>query len=721
MTPGPTDSGLDRRRGGFFRDFPQAELLDEALRDNANRTPVFFVGRVLQDMDPDLQSTGFALVRLGPQMERLFNVNGEIAAYFVPWPDFQRRSFNAIVQRTQQLAKDLQQRLLQQQRFTPSRRLALLISPDETVAKKVSEWQADSDASLMVVPLEMSPAIGPEVLRDLLVRELRLRLGSRDLYQEQNPVSGEDFFGRTSLLRDVQADILGDVNVAILGLRRSGKTSVLKELQRQLLPQDTIVAIADFQTLDNSSVDDLAHSIAANLLAQLKVAKENDKPVRIGSTQDQDCDGMTLSGLAQRINKVASSNRHFRIVIALDEVESAARVAETDPEAVRLLLAALRSPVQTQPNVSLVFSGVANRLFRSITLGPERKVENPMFRQVKSVYLRPFDEPETAALLRGLGRPMFLDWGDDAVSRVQELTGGHPFFVRDLASAVRTVKVGSADVTSTTHITDADVDAVRDAWTGEARQAWNGIVESLGIHYRAAADLLDNSLTETEVSDWVVGDPDADAAADDLVALGLLMRNGREVKFSAACRALRALAGSRVRSPDGVLGLEVPVQQLIQHEESHTLEFKSTARFNPMNDNAGKGDPRLELEILKTVAGFLNADGGSLVIGVNDARQVLGIADDLSLFGGSQDRFERWLQGDLLGGRIDLQLIQAKVRLEFPIVRGQIVCRVAVEPSPGDVAFVDNEKLFVRMGNQTREIVGAREITRFTKERDQQS
>ena len=708
---------LDRRKLEFFRDFPQAKLLDDALHTNTNRTPVFYVSRIPDDLDRDLRNTGFALVRLGDHLEDRFSINGEVAAYFVPWSDFQRRSFNAITQGTQQLAKSLQEQFeVGHQRFTPSRRLALLVAPDKGLVRKISDWQAESGESLVVIPLDMDAAGDSAALRGLLMRELTTRLGSHDLYQEQNPVTGEDFFGRAPLLRDIQADIRADVNVAILGLRRSGKTSVLKELQRQLLPQDTLVAIADFQTLDISSVDDLARSVASNLLAQLRVARSNDKSVWVGTEQEQDCETMTLSGLAKRISKVASSNRHLRIVIALDEVESVARLAQTDPDAVRLLLATLRSPVQTQPNVSLMFSGVANRLFRSIRLGSDGNVENPMFQQVKSTYLRPFDESETAVLLRGLGRPMFLDWGDDAVSRVQNHTGGHPFFVRDLASAVRRVKVGSGGILArSVHIAGADVDEAAAAWRIEAGEVWKGIVDSLGIHYPAAADLLNDSLPEQELSDWVNCDEDAKTAAADLAALGLLTRQGNEVRFTASFRALRSLTGRR--EDGGVSSTRdlatMPEQQLIQQDECQTLEFKSTARFNSMIDRANKSDPRLEMEVLKTVAGFLNADGGILIIGVNDAGQVLGISDDLSLFGNSSDKFQCWLQGDLLGCRIDLQVVQEKVRLSFVTVRGRAICRIDVAPNRADVVFVDNAKLFVRIGNQTREIVGAREILRF--------
>ena len=57
------------------------------------------------------------------------------------------------------------------------------------------------------------------------------------------------------------------------------------------------------------------------------------------------------------------------------------------------------------------------------------------------------------------------------------------------------------------------------------------------------------------------------------------------------------------------------VAELLAVGESQTVEFKSTARWNV---RAGRPDKRMEHAIAKTVGGFLNAQGGKLLIGVDD-------------------------------------------------------------------------------------------------------
>jgi len=59
--------------------------------------------------------------------------------------------------------------------------------------------------------------------------------------------------------------------------------------------------------------------------------------------------------------------------------------------------------------------------------------------------------------------------------------------------------------------------------------------------------------------------------------------------------------------------------------ENDSVEFKSTIRTNL---HTGGADKRMELAVLKTLAGFLNTDGGTLVIGVSDDGAPVGIKRD---------------------------------------------------------------------------------------------
>jgi predicted HTH transcriptional regulator len=79
------------------------------------------------------------------------------------------------------------------------------------------------------------------------------------------------------------------------------------------------------------------------------------------------------------------------------------------------------------------------------------------------------------------------------------------------------------------------------------------------------------------------------------------------------------------------------IAELIKKEESNNLEFKSTYTWN-IKEN--KVDKDLRFNVLKTVAGFMNSNGGTLIIGVDDNHQVVGMDFDFkSNSKGNKDGF----------------------------------------------------------------------------------
>ena len=64
---------------------------------------------------------------------------------------------------------------------------------------------------------------------------------------------------------------------------------------------------------------------------------------------------------------------------------------------------------------------------------------------------------------------------------------------------------------------------------------------------------------------------------------------------------------------------------MISAGETSTLELKSTLRINL---KTGKPDKAIELAWLKSVAAFMNSEGGTLLIGVNDEGGIEGIEAD---------------------------------------------------------------------------------------------
>lgn len=155
-----------------------------------------------------------------------------------------------------------------------------------------------------------------------------------------------------------------------------------------------------------------------------------------------------------------------------------------------------------------------------------------------------------------------------------------------------------------------------------------------------------------------------------------------------------------IRSLSKCLADDLPT--LIGEGESAQLEFKSSVRWDFHKEAINRS---LEVVIAKTIAGFMNHRGGSLIIGVTDAGEVVGLQKDyLTLKHKNRDGFERCIM-DIVNNKIGGDKC-AMVRCVFHDMEGQDVCRVLVGSSREPVYVNDGPvaRYFVRSGNSTREL-----------------
>ena len=141
---------------------------------------------------------------------------------------------------------------------------------------------------------------------------------------------------------------------------------------------------------------------------------------------------------------------------------------------------------------------------------------------------------------------------------------------------------------------------------------------------------------------------------------------------------------------------EKSLAELISSGEGDHLEFKSTLRWNLRSD---KSDKRIENACLKTVAGYLNADGGVLLVGVGDAGELIGI--DKDCFRNDDKMLLHWV--NLIKGCMGAEFMRC-IKAAIQAIDDQRILIVQCLPSVKPVFFKrDNEEsFFVRMGNSTQ-------------------
>ena len=144
-----------------------------------------------------------------------------------------------------------------------------------------------------------------------------------------------------------------------------------------------------------------------------------------------------------------------------------------------------------------------------------------------------------------------------------------------------------------------------------------------------------------------------------------------------------------------------PISELIDMGEGMSLEFKSTLQWDVRQS---KQNTILRFEVLKTLAAFLNSEGGTLLIGVEDSGHIFGLKKDLKLAKDSTDNFLQTLHS-LVSDRIGIQFTPY-VKTRIDAVEGKQICIVDVSKSP-EYAFMSGLKrteFFVRVGNTTRSL-----------------
>ncbi|PJC45383.1 hypothetical protein CO037_01805, partial [Candidatus Pacearchaeota archaeon CG_4_9_14_0_2_um_filter_30_8] len=148
--------------------------------------------------------------------------------------------------------------------------------------------------------------------------------------------------------------------------------------------------------------------------------------------------------------------------------------------------------------------------------------------------------------------------------------------------------------------------------------------------------------------------------------------------------------------------------ELIKKGEGEILEFKSGLRINL---HTNEFDKKIEHSNLKTLCAFLNSDGGTLIIGVDDKGKILGIEKDNFE---NSDKMQLHLSNLIKQkiGKENSHLISIKV-IKF---KGKEIIKIECKKSKKPIFLKDEkeEEFYIRTGPSTSRIQG-RELLEYVK------
>jgi type I restriction enzyme, R subunit len=157
-----------------------------------------------------------------------------------------------------------------------------------------------------------------------------------------------------------------------------------------------------------------------------------------------------------------------------------------------------------------------------------------------------------------------------------------------------------------------------------------------------------------------------------------------------------------------------PTEALLADDETKSVEYKQTARWNVREQ---RKDKTMEQVIVKTVAGFLNGRGGTLLFGVTDDRKPVGLKDDYELVKPpNTDGYVNWLDTMLENALGHAGAHRVDIRID--VIDGRDVCRLDVPASSRPIwaKTKDGDVLYERRNNSTRAVPES-EVPGFLRQR----
>lgn len=307
-------------------------------------------------------------------------------------------------------------------------------------------------------------------------KRLQEKLYAADFFDRSGPVEGRDFIGREKLLQDISQHLANGSHVGLFGLRKMGKTSIIKALvnrARTLSRNLKWIRIDLLSVLPvNRSATFLYHRIAEELLDEMGEHTLADlgcdaiaRSVRYGDIARTDADIRAYERVFDadfRRLLSAMKSHGQRLVLVLDEIEQLFPLPGQPDGFIGYdsFLQYIRGLAQQVGSLSLMAVGVNAHISEATFFGTGRpspghggRRQNPMFAFLSTRYAPPMELDEIKTMLKALGKSSGVTFAHDAVESLRSLVGGHPYLIRKYCSllirgATRPVEVSKEQVLS---------------------------------------------------------------------------------------------------------------------------------------------------------------------------------------------------------------------------------------------------------------------------------
>ena len=317
----------------------------------------------------------------------------------------------------------------------------IVICNDNSFKEKLDSLLRDSNLTSVVIPFTYGEFLKNQMNSSKIMDRFRNYLFDADLFTTSRPIKNDVFFfGRRDFALDIATKCKNSSYLCgVFGLRRSGKTSMLYAIQRQLESSGCrVVFIPCQEKLNTLNWKNALYQVTD------EVCKVLDFPYKeLSAKTEYEDDGANVFGADMDTMLEGQSTP---IVLMFDEIEAITfGVGKSDSpwydgsSYIHFWNILRGYCTRPQSKVSIVIAGT-NPMINETPIIGDGKSPNPMFQQLSSSnqgsYLRPFDIPSTKYMIDTLGGYMGIKFNDSIPGKLVEDCGGHPYLIRLLCGQI---------------------------------------------------------------------------------------------------------------------------------------------------------------------------------------------------------------------------------------------------------------------------------------------
>jgi hypothetical protein len=372
----------------------------------------------------NIANSKYAAILLKPSedYQHSFNLNFEIIAVFSRYTTFQVRSNDAIDAVRSSIQNSYEQE------FRIEEVCTIMISNDSNIENIIKDILTNNkDNQRIIIPFSYEDLIY-NANDGFIKNRFRNHFYKRDLFAFEDALKKDlYFFGRERknlALELVNKHLSGECS-GIFGLRKTGKTSILYRAQRLLEQQKGTSIFIDCQVLHLKRWNNLLFYIITEL------ARANN--VKIKSTEkDYEIEEKVIDVFERDIIKIFQNNGRKKVLITFGvSLSEHWKIGKDFP----LFWQHLRSVFQkTQGKYYSYLIASTNPL--SVEHTYVHDTPNPIYDQIKPVYISQFDVQDTKDMVNKIGGFMGLTFDDNVINNLVTDFGGHPFWIRQVCSEI---------------------------------------------------------------------------------------------------------------------------------------------------------------------------------------------------------------------------------------------------------------------------------------------